>query len=238
MSNVILWTDTDHKNRAELLAQTCNTRAIDFKATAPMALQGVDTLTFWGHGFADSFCTLGVDEFVELVSAWIKLNKAIQTVEMISCNLRHRQGSHPDSFTTKLVTRLKKKHAKVAFKALPVAKTRLGVTCEFSILQWHPRSSTWAYCAAPGRDDKYMFGVCMVLQDHMPPRGAHDGFFRAYNSVLGTGFLQSHKIGKDANGSTKIETCRANDMLCIANNAYVLAGAIGSLRWHLVDIRA
>ncbi|MCX7514325.1 hypothetical protein [Frateuria sp. STR12] len=238
MSNVVLWTETDHKTRAELLAQTCNTQAIDFKATAPVTLQGLDTLTFWGHGFADSFCGLKVEEFVDVVSGWVKSNKGVQTVEMISCNLRHRQGSHPDSFTTKLVSRLKKKHAKITFKALPVARTKLGVTCEFSILQWHPRSRTWAYCAAPGRDDKYMFGVCLVLQDHMPPRGNHDGFFRAYNSVLGSGYLHTNKIGKDATGSTKIEACRMNDMLCIANNAYMLAGAIGSLRWHLVDIRA
>ena len=238
MSNVVLWADKDHKIRAELLAQTYNTQAINFKDTLPTKILGVDTLTFWGHGFADSFCTLDADKFIDLVSAWKKVNKDIDTVEMISCNLRHRQGSHPDSFTTKVLSRLKKRHASIHFKALPVATTGMGVTCEFSILKWHPKSSTWAYCAAPGRDDKYMFGVCMMLEDHMPPRGTNDGFFRAYNAVLKSNFMQIRKIGKDQYGGTKIESCRLNDPLCIGNNAYVLAGAIGSLRWHLVDIRA
>lgn len=64
------------------------------------------------------------------VLAWKKANKQISTVEMISCNLRHRMGNQRESFTAKVIAKIKRKYADIRFKALPVARTGMGVTGE------------------------------------------------------------------------------------------------------------
>ena len=238
MSMIVLWAETDHKVRAELLATTYNTTAYNITTTNPVSVPSVDTLTFWGHGTAHGFCDMDEDEFLETVAAWKKVNKKITTVEMISCNLRHRQGTSPDSFTGKVINKIKRKHADIRFKALPVATSEMGVTCENSILKWQPSSQTWAYCATPGKNDAYMWAVCKMLEDRMPPRGTYDGYVRAYNQLLAEEFPYKNKFGKDQYGSLKMETCPRKHILCVANNSHVLTGSIGTLRWSLVDIKS
>lgn len=236
MGMIVLWAESDHKNRAELLAKTYSTTAYDITATQPVSADA-DTLTFWGHGDAHKFCSMDEDDFLGMVLAWKKANKRIQTVEMISCNLRHRMGNQPDAFTTKVISKIRRKHADICFKALPVAKTGMGVACENSILKWQPSSQTWAYCATPGKEDKYMWAVCKMLEDRMPPRGDRDGYVRAYNQLLREQFPFKHKFGKDQYGSIVMEACSLKNYLCVANNAHVSAGTIGGLRGALVDIK-
>jgi hypothetical protein len=237
MSIIVLWAEADHKKRAELLAKTYGTTAYNITDTRPVSVPNVDTLAFWGHGDAYKFCSMNQDKFLETVVEWKKVNKKITTVEMISCNLRHRMGNQPDSYTAKVMTRMKRKHADISFKALPVATTGMGVTCENSILKWQPSSQTWAYCATPGRNDAYMFAVCKMLEDRMPPRGDRDGYVRAYNYLLGQQIPYNHKFGKDIHGSIVLQPCPLKNILCVANNSHVSTGSIGTLRWALVDIK-
>ena len=238
MGIVVLWAEADHQKRAELLAKTYGAPAIDISGgVAPTSLADLDTLVFWGHGDAHKFCSMKDDVFLDTVSAWKKQNKKVRTVEMISCNLRHRQGTYTDSYTMKVVAKIKKKHADITFKALPVATSRMGVACENSILKWQPASQTWAYCATPGKEDKYMWATCKMLEDQMPPRGTHDGYVRAHNALAASNFMQTHKFGKDAYGGVAMEDCSPRHMLCVDNNAYVGTGTIGTLRWSLTDIK-
>ncbi|MGR4868938.1 hypothetical protein ACIPRI_08690 [Variovorax sp. LARHSF232] len=238
MAIVVLWAEADHQKRAELLAKTYGAQAINIAGgAAPATVADLDTLVFWGHGDAQHFCSLDDSGFLDVVSDWKKQNKKISSVEMISCNLRHRQGTYTDSYTMKVVAKLKKKHAGLTFKALPVATTRMGVTCENSILKWQPASQTWAYCATPGKEDKYMWAVCKMLEDQMPPRGDKDGYARAHNALAATNFMDTHKFGKDQYGSVVMEDCSARHMLCVSNNAYVGTGTVGTLRWSLAEIK-
>ena len=237
MAILVLWDDDDHRKRAELLAQTYNGVAHKISDTVPVKVPGVTTISFWGHGDAASFCHKSPQEFLDVVSAWKKVNPQIDTVEMISCNLRHRQGTRPDSYTTQVVTRLKRKHAGIVFKAFPVAVTKLGVPSENSILKWHPGSQTWAYVGTPGKDDRYMFATCRMVEDHMPPRGVHAGYVRAHNTMRGANYFETHKFGKDALGSIVPEACSLRHVLCVANNASVMSGTIGTLRWALTEIK-
>jgi len=238
MAIVVLWAETDHQKRAELLAKTYGAQAINISGGAvPTVVANLDTLVFWGHGDAQHFCSLDAGEFLDVVSAWKKQNQKVNTVEMISCNLRHRQGTYTDSYTMKVVVGLKKKHAGIVFKALPVATTRVGVTCENSILKWQPASQTWAYCATPGKEDKYMWAICKMLEDRMPPRGDKDGYARAHNALMASNFMCTHKFGKDQYGSVVMEDCTLKHALCVDNNAFVATGTIGTLRWSLTEIK-
>jgi len=237
MGIVVLWAEQDHRKRAEELAKTYGAPHFDITSSNPAAVANADTLVFWGHGDAYKFCTLDPDAFLGTVVAWRKQNKKVRTVEMISCNLRHRMGTQPDSYTMKLLSKLKRKHADIRLKALPLAYSRMGVPCENSILKWQPASKTWAYVATPGKADNYMWAVCKMLEDRMPPRGDQDGYVRAHGKLVQTRFPDNHKFGKDAHNSVVMEPCALNHMLCVSNNAYFKTGSIGTLRSALVDLK-
>lgn len=236
--NIVLWADNDHKNRAELLAKTYGDAVFNFLSTKPRKIDGADTLTFWGHGDANHFCHSTSETFMKVVSGWISANKGVNCVELISCNLRHRQGTYSDSFTMQLVSKMKRRHAKITFKALPVALTRMGVTCENSILKWQPASQTWAYVATPGKDDRYMWAICIMLEDRMPPRGIFSGYVNSHNSLARGDYMENHKFGKNQHGAIiTSDDCSPKHALCLSNNAFVMTGTIGTLRSALVDIR-
>ena len=125
----------------------------------------------------------------------------------------------------------------MVFKALPVATTGMGVTCEYSILKWHPTSGTWAYVATPGDNDLCMWKVCTLLEAQMPPKRAHGGYVRAHNELMNTQFLDNNRFAKLANGSITTGPCRRNEALSVANNSYAMTGGIGHLRWALEEIK-
>ena len=143
MATLVIWGEDDHKVRAEALATSYNTTAQ--KVTVkPRKVADLETLVFWGHGTSTEFCELDSDKFVALIAAWKKLNSKLKTIEMLTCNIRHKQGNKTDSYTEQVVKKLTNKQDHMNFRALPVLTTDNAVVCEFSILKYHAASATWA----------------------------------------------------------------------------------------------
>lgn len=241
MGALVIWGEEDHKTRAKALATTYNTTAqsVDQK---PKKVKGLDTLVFWGHGDTSKFCGKTSGEFVDLIGAWLKSNPELRTVETLTCNARHRQGGHTDSYTEQVVTELgrknvAKKQGKITFRALPVATAPNGI-CQFSILKWHPASATWAYVAAIGVDDKRMWAASTKLEDFMPPRGAHVGYARAFVAMNGfQGMTTGHPYATKRNWKQgDVDTYNA-DLKAVRKDSWIIAGNVGMLRWCLADIR-
>ena len=245
MSTFVIWGEDDHEVRAKSMAAAYGTTAASIKAK-PKAIAGLDKLVFWGHGDTSRFCTLKAADFVLLVGEWRKINPGLTTVEMLTCNARHKQTS-TDSYTDQVVTALSRRQAraadKVKFRALPVASTKSGKTCDWSILKWHPRSATWAYVAAPTRpvlnhEDNNMHDAVVMLENFMLPRGTEEGYRRAFavfsefkGMTLTHPFATKRKFDK-----AKVD--EFNKKLAeTKNDAYIIAGTIGLLRWLLVDIK-
>ncbi|MBX6363713.1 MAG: hypothetical protein IRZ00_07590 [Gemmatimonadetes bacterium] len=237
MGTLVIWGEDDHQNRAQALATTYAAPAQNVK-TKPKKISGLTTLVFWGHGDPSAFCGLNSDAFVDLVTTWKKLNSGLETVEMLTCNARHRQGGHTDSFTEQVVTKLSRKLNEVRFRALPIATTPTGNTCQFSILKWHPASGTWAYIGATGADDKTMWAAATKLEDFMPPRGTHVGYVRALAAMqafraMTTSNPYAVKRGFDQAACDKY----TREMDDVKKESYIIAGTIGMLRWALTDIK-
>lgn len=182
MSALVIWAGSsqkpeDHKVRAEALATAYSTTAQNvFKK--PKKVAGLKTLVFWGHGDPHAFCQLKSQEFVDLVAAWKKVNSGLDTVEMLTCNARHKQGNCPDSYTEQVLKKVTDKHAGIRFKAMPIMTTRGGEQSDWSVLKWHADSSTWAYIGA--KDENFIFRAGALLEDFMPPRGTSIGYVRAF----------------------------------------------------------
>ncbi|GAP36941.1 hypothetical protein ABXN37_17525 [Piscinibacter sakaiensis] len=244
MSTYVIWGEDDHQVRAKALATAYSTTAGSVK-DKPKTIGGLDRLVFWGHGDVHRFCTLTADEFVAYVGEWRKKNPGLATVEMLTCNARHRQTGH-SSYTDQVVTALSRKPKnqadKVKFRALPVATTASNKTCDWSILKWHPGSATWAYVAAPTKavenhEDNHMHEAVAMLENFMLPRGTGIGYRQAYAGFSASKgiTLQSPFAVKYKYDQKKVDTF--NDTLKrVQKDAYIIAGTIGLLRWMLVDI--
>jgi hypothetical protein len=235
MAALVVWGEDDHEVRAKALATTYNTTAQKL-SVKPKSITGLETLVFWGHGDPSAFCSLESTPFVELVATWKKLNSGLRTIEMLTCNARHKQFGFPDSYTEQVVKKLTRKHADIKFKALPIATTKSGNTSDYSILKWHPGSATWAYVGAPG-EDKNMFAACFKLEDFMPPRGDQVGYVRALAALKGfKAMTTTHpfavKYKYDQGRVDKYNT----ELAAVKNDAYIIAGTIGLLRWCLTEI--
>ncbi len=165
---------------------------------------------------------------------------------MLTCNARHKQ-THTDSYTDQVVTALSRRQSrtanKVKFRALPVAATKSGKTCDWSILKWHPRSATWAYVAAPTRaslnhEDNNMHDAVVMLENFMVPRGDAEGYRRAFAvySAFKAMTLTHPFAVKRKFDQPKVDEFnkKLNET---KNDAYIIAGTIGLLRWLLVDIK-
>jgi hypothetical protein len=110
MSALVIWGEWDHEKRARALATTYSTTAQP-ASTKPSKIKNLASLVFWGHGDAQHFCELTPKEFNDYVADWKKLNGTIQTVEMLTCNARHRQYGYPDSYTEQVNKLPSKKNA-------------------------------------------------------------------------------------------------------------------------------
>jgi len=245
MSTFCIWGEDDHKTRAQKLAPMYETTAASVK-DKPKTIAGLDRLVFWGHGDTSHFCTLTPDQFVAYVQEWRKKNPGLQTVEMLTCNARHRQ-TNTDSYTDRVVTLLSRKQYKTAdkvkFRALPVCVTKNGRTCDYSILKWHPASATWAYVAAPStgvqnREDKEMHDAVVMLENFMVPRGTAVGYrlaFAAYSACQAITSASPIAV-KYHYDDTKIAEFNTK-LLSVKNDAYIIAGTLSLLRWMLVDLK-
>lgn len=240
---LVLWGGNDHKDRAEALATTYGTTAENV-TRKPKKVKGLKTLVFWGHGDPKNFCHLTSDEFVALVAAWKKENAELDTVEILTCNARHKNGAFSDSFTEQVVKKLNVQHAGIRFRALPVATAKNGSTCAWSILKWQPQSATWAYVAAAdftagstSQYDSLMHAGVKLIEDFMPPRGTENGYARAYAALLkfkGMTTTNAYAVKRKWD-QKKVDEYNRN-MADVLDNTYIIAGNIGMLRWCLVDI--
>ena len=245
MSTLVIWGESDHEVRAKSLATAYATTARSVK-DAPTTIAGLDKLVFWGHGETTKFCTLRAPDFVTLVSAWRKKNPSLTTVEMLTCNARHRQTG-TDSYTDQVVTALSRKSGKTArkvnFRALPVATTKSGKTCDWSILKWHPGTATWAYVAAPGiesvnHEDGLMFDAVKVLEDFMPPRGTFAGYRRAFGAYHAfTRMTTAHPYATKRKWDEGKVAEYNKKLIQVKNDTSIMAGTLGLLRWLLVDVK-
>ncbi len=245
MGTFVIWGEDDHMVRAKSLATAYGTTAASVK-DKPKTIGGLDKLVFWGHGDTSHFCTLTPAAFVDLVGEWRKKNPGLTTVEMLTCNARHKQ-TNTDSYTDQVVTALSRKQAKMAdkvkFRALPVASTASGKTCDWSILKWHPGSATWAYVAAPTRqilnhEDNDMHDAVVMLENFMKPRGTLDGYrqaFAAFSAFKGM-TLQHPFAVKYKYDQAKVDAFNKKYKE-VKDDAYIIAGTLGLLRWLLVDIK-
>lgn len=235
MQTLVISGDTGHDARAKALATTLNTTSESVQQS-PRHISKLERLIFWGHGDVLRFCGLKSEEFVDLIAAWKKKNDKLSTIEMLTCNVRHRQGSWPDSYTEQVVSKLTKKHRDLTFRGLPVAKSANGKTCQFSILKWHPGTATWAYIAGPGVDDTQMTNIEVKLEDQLKPRGAHDGYVRAWAALKDFLLTPQHPYATKRNYIDK-DVKEYNDALKKAKiESFVMAGTVGMLRWCLEDL--
>jgi hypothetical protein len=246
MSTIVIWGESDHETRAKSLATAYATTARSVGEGASK-VAGLDKLVFWGHGEISKFCGLRAPEFVKLVGQWKSANDGLTTVEMLTCNARHRQRGS-DSYTEQVVNELSrkknKKADKVKFRALPVATTNSGKTCDWSILKWHGASATWAYVAATDvagdvlTADSLMHAAVAALEDFKTPRGTNPCYrtaFAAYHRfdprTMEIGVAKKYKW--DAQKTSDY----TKKLISVKDNTSVTAGTLGLLRWMLVDIK-
>ena len=104
MTTIVLWGESDHETRAKSLATAYATTARSVNDGASK-VAGLDKLVLWGHGEISKFCGLRAPDFVKLVGDWKAANDGLTTVEMLTCNARHRQRGS-DSCTEQVVTEL------------------------------------------------------------------------------------------------------------------------------------
>lgn len=244
MNTLVIWGGDDHRVRAESLATTYATVARDV-TKKPKKKSGLERLVFWGHGDPKHFCHLTSDEFVELIERWKKSNSGLETVEMLTCNARHKNGSFTDSYTGQVVTKLTTKIADIKFRALPVLTTKNGDTCEWSILKWHQDSATWAYVGAPtytkgstSQMDSIMHSAVKLLEDFMPPRGQHIGYARALPALEAfTGLATTDLYATKRNwGQSQVDAYNAAAKET-RKNSIIMAGTLSGLRWWTTDIK-
>jgi len=239
-----MWGGDDHRVRAEALATTYSTIAQDV-TVKPKKVSGLKTLVFWGHGDPKHFCHLTADEFLSLVASWKKLNSNLDTIEMLTCNARHKNGAFTDSYTEQVVRKVGKKQAGVRFKALPVATTKKGATCEWSILKWHDGSKTWAYVGAPtntggstSQMDSIMHDAVKLLEDFMPPRGTYVGYARAIAAMEAFKGMTTSDLyaTKRKWGQSDVDNYN-KAAKGTRENTFIMAGTLSGLRWWTTDIK-
>ncbi|RME74684.1 MAG: hypothetical protein D6776_04735 [Planctomycetota bacterium] len=161
---LVLW-GAEHEARAKALAKAVKEKAHELVPDAEPIKTKDKTLTFWGHGGQGSFCDLTPAQFVEVISAYVKKNKKIKTIEIITCDARHKQRRGEDAFINEVVAqiqgdkKLKKRFKKIAIKALPIAVTGKE---SYSILWASEGTNTFCYIAAKKRKDMDEAGKRML----------------------------------------------------------------------------
>ncbi len=246
MTTIVVWGEDDHDKRAKSLATAYATTAQSIKDGASK-VAGLDKLVFWGHGEISKFCGLRAPDFVKLVGEWKAANDGLTTVEMLTCNARHRQRGS-DSYTEQVVTELSRKRNrtadKVNFRALPVATTKSGKTCDWSILKWHDASATWAYVGAIDVSgdvitaDSLMHAAVAALEDFKTPRGTNPCYRTSYAAYYR---FDPRNMAIPVAKKYKWDDKKTQDykakLINVRENASVIAGTLGLLRWMLVDIK-
>jgi hypothetical protein len=122
-STVILY-GQEHKERAEALAQALGVhRDLCLPITdTPRQVDGLTTLTVWGHGTQEKFCELNALVFSNLLRNWKVINDKLTKVEMFTCDVRHQsQNTQSDAYSSQVVANVKMwPGKKVKIMALPL----------------------------------------------------------------------------------------------------------------------
>jgi hypothetical protein len=160
----ILCGNPDHTGRCAALASVTPGASV-VSATGPALdkkVLKIQTLTFWGHGDASTFCQLSATQFINKVGEWIKWNPSIKTLEIITCNSRHGtslswrnendviEKSWVKSYTDQVKPALKRMG--LTIKALPMGMGAGGANL-WSVLRYNSESRTWLYVTANGAKD-------------------------------------------------------------------------------------
>lgn len=135
---VILYQD-DHQKRAHAMAPA-KSQLVSLPAKA---VEGMDTLVFWGHGTPASLCGMHPKDVADVVKRWRAVNKKIDTIEILTCNSRHAPtGSDP--FVKQLRSQLGFMLRGLTIKSMPVRMGPGGLHGD-SILFADFASKTWCY---------------------------------------------------------------------------------------------
>lgn len=242
MTELVIWAGDsygkpDHKERAEQLATTYATTAVSV-TQPPKKVASLTSIVFWGHGDIKKFCNLTPDEFVALIYAWRKLNPGLNTVEMMTCNARHKQGGTTDSYTDQVLSKLNAKKSGIRLRGFPLLTTPTGNTCQFSILKWHPSTATWAYVGCSGLNDAVMQDACWFLQVLMPPKGTAVGYSRAHAAMKDlTALTVNNAMAVTLKYDQKQVDAFNAKLDRVRKDATVMSGNLSTLRWWVTDIR-
>jgi hypothetical protein len=167
---VILY-QQDHKDRAEALAKALR---VDLAFCLPVTesareVKGLTTLTVWGHGDQETFCNLDASQFAKLLQAWIEENPKLKTVEIFTCDARHKSKDNTfDAYSIRVDFEVRLRGLVVTIKALPVSKS--GHNC--SILAANADTATFCYITA--KDQQTLNSTLNALQveaDKVRPKG-------------------------------------------------------------------
>lgn len=151
-----------HGPRAQALASVTPGAKVSDVTTPAVAVPGLDTLAFWGHGDAHRLCGKTVEELRTLIGAWKKLNKGIHTVEIVTCNARHCRAGDP--YATRLRTSFGIMSGTSGIKVRALPTTVSGKHNAWSILLAETVHNSWVYITAPGVDDKLLMVASSLIQ--------------------------------------------------------------------------
>ena len=172
---LILYTQ-DHAARGSTLSSVLPGSKHGLVSIKPTKFEGMDTLTFWGHGDFAGFCDLTPSELVKLIGKWKSLNAKLKTVELITCNARHTYAGDPlaDKIKSALRRGILQGTSGLVVKALPVTVT--GKMNAWSILLAETTHRSWVYVTAPGKTDALMMQAQNLVRYEIGPSGGAESF--------------------------------------------------------------
>lgn len=158
-----------HGPRAQALANVTRSKCGDIATTVPDAIEGLNTLAFWGHGDKQKLCGKSAEEIFTIVKAWKRLNPSLNTVEIITCNARHASAGDPFANQLKSKFGIMSGTRGMVVKALPVTVT--GKHNAWSILLAETVHNSWCYITAPGATDQLLMVANSLIQFETNARG-------------------------------------------------------------------
>ena len=246
MKTLVLW-GKDHQERAKDLAIAYATEYEEASVT-PKVIAGLTRLSFWGHGIPSAFCEMTPNQFVDRLAAWKKLNSALDSVEILTCNGRYTGGG-TKSFTDQVQDNLRKsKYSKIKgikLRGLPNETTPSGKACNFSILSRDSTTKSWSYVAAPGfftgsstQHESNMFGAKGLLDQLLITPTGRQSYIQAYAQMQNMQQLtlqSAYAVFKNMD-QKKVDAFNER-MKSAKEDAFIMVGnSVGSLVWYLKEI--
>lgn len=159
-----------HGPRAQALSNaTPGSRVGDIATTKAVAIQGLDTLAFWGHGDSSRLCGKTAKELHDVIKDWKQLNDGLNTVEIITCNARHCTSGDPYATQLKATIGFRSSLKGLTIKALPTTVT--GKNNAWSILLAETNFKSWVYITAPGANDSLLMQAKTLIDFETSPTG-------------------------------------------------------------------